>query len=426
MLLIPGTTLAFSGGKEGVVYLVKRDNMGGLSGSTSADTNVVQTFQITSDQVHGGAVWWDGPTASYGYIWPASVHLQQYRFNRTSGMFVLPAFAQSPTPAPAGQPGGLLALSAQGTNAGSGILWAVHQLTGDANQRVRPGILRAYNAQNVSTELWNSEQLSARDSVGNFGKFVAPTVANGKVYLATFSNRLNVYGLLPATNAQLAVSPPGINFGTVAVGANAQASFVATNQGGATLTNGVATVNAGPFTIVSGTPFSLPAAGATNLVVRFTPGSAGNFTNTVTVTSGNGGNSTNTVTGAGALVPNASFGGNPTNGLRPLTVTFTDNSSGTITNRLWDFGDGSTTNTPLTNFLHTYAGAGTNTVMLTVTGPLGTNSLTLPGYILVTNPGPVTILIQWSNNAVQLSWPEGALQSASQITGFFFNVTGTT
>src|SRR5207248_3270039 len=44
MLLIPGTTLAFSGGKEGVVYLVKRDNMGGLSGSTSADTNVVQTF----------------------------------------------------------------------------------------------------------------------------------------------------------------------------------------------------------------------------------------------------------------------------------------------------------------------------------------------------------------------------------------------
>ena len=37
----------------------------------------------------------------------------------------------------------------------------------------------------------------ARDAVGNLAKFVAPTVANGKVYLATFSNRLNVYGLLP-------------------------------------------------------------------------------------------------------------------------------------------------------------------------------------------------------------------------------------
>ena len=88
-------------------------------------------------------------------------------------------------------------MSANGTNAGSGIVWATHNLVGSANQQVRPGILRAYNAQNVTNELWNSEQNSARDSVGNYAKFVAPTVANGKVYLATFSNRLNVYGLLP-------------------------------------------------------------------------------------------------------------------------------------------------------------------------------------------------------------------------------------
>jgi hypothetical protein len=94
--------------------------------------------------------------------------------------------------------GGMLALSANGTNAGTGILWASHQFTGDANQAVRPGILHAYDAQNVTNELWNSEQISARDSVGSYGKFVPPTVSNGKVYLATFSNRLNVYGLLPA------------------------------------------------------------------------------------------------------------------------------------------------------------------------------------------------------------------------------------
>src|SRR5712692_5084954 len=120
-------------------------------------------------------------------------------------MFLLPAYAQSPTAAPNGQPGGILAVSAHGTNAGTGIVWAYHQLTGDANQSVRPGILHAYNAQNVSTELWNSEQLSARDSVGNFAKFVPPTVANGKVYLATFSNRLNVYGLLPTTNVTILI-----------------------------------------------------------------------------------------------------------------------------------------------------------------------------------------------------------------------------
>ena len=85
------------------------------------------------------------------------------------------------TAAPAGQPGGLLALSANGTNAGTGIIWASHQLSGDANQSTRPGIVHAYDAQNVGTELWNSQQNSARDSVGNFAKFVPPTVANGKL-----------------------------------------------------------------------------------------------------------------------------------------------------------------------------------------------------------------------------------------------------
>ncbi|HEV2391812.1 MAG TPA: immunoglobulin domain-containing protein [Verrucomicrobiae bacterium] len=202
MLLIPGTSLAFSGGKEGVVYLVDRDNMGGLTTSTTTNDNIVQSFRVTTDEVHGGPVWWDGPDASYGYIWPSSVYLQQYAFDRGKGLFVLPVFAQSPTAAPRGQPGGILSLSANGTNAGSAIVWAAHQLTGDANQSVRPGILRAYDAQNVSRELWNSQQVSARDSVGNFAKFVPPTVANGKVYLATFSGRVNVYGLL--------TSPPSI------------------------------------------------------------------------------------------------------------------------------------------------------------------------------------------------------------------------
>jgi len=197
LLLIPGTTLAFSGGKEGKLYLVNRDNMGGLSGSTTADTNIVQSWSLGSHQIHGGPVWWDGPDGSYAYVQAASDYLRQYKFNRSAGIFLLPAYAQSPVAAASGQPGGTLAVSANGTNAASGIVWASHNLVGSANQQVRPGILRAYNARNVTNELWNSEQNSARDSVGNFAKFVAPTVANGKVYLATFSNRLSVYGLLP-------------------------------------------------------------------------------------------------------------------------------------------------------------------------------------------------------------------------------------
>jgi PKD repeat protein len=524
MLLIPGTTLAFSGGKEGFVYLVNRDNMGGLSGG-NADTNVVQSFQVTTDEVHGGATWWAGPGGPYGYIWPSSVNLQQYKFNTVAGMFTLPRFAQSPTAAPAGQPGGLLALSANGTTAGSGIVWAVHQLTGDANQSVRPGILHAYNAQNVTNELWNSEQLTARDAVGNFAKFVPPTVANGKVYLATFSSRLNVYGLLQSASApqlsvspasqsfgflvvsqsstqtfhvanmggqtltgtastalpfsikagspfsvpvgqtgvvqvvfapsaagvfsnavvfasnggnstntvtgsavtgpQLAISPGSLNFGTVAVGTNAQANFVLTNLGGSTLSNGVAVLSPGPFTLLSGTPFSLPGFGSTNLVVRFSPASAGSFTNSVVVTS-DGGNSSNTVAGVGAISPAANFIANPTSGAWPLTVSFTDNSTGTITNWFWDFGDNTTTNSTVGSLAHTYAGAGTNTVKLTVRGPVGTNLLTRPNYIIVTNLPPVTLTIQLSGNHVRLTWPAGTLQSAISVGGPYTNVPAAT
>ncbi len=193
LILIPGTTLCFSGGKQGVGYLVDRNNMGGLSFS-SADTNALQSWMLTSDQLHGGMVWWDAATNSYGYIWPSSTYLQQYKFDRTTNRFVLPAFAQSSLSAPGGQPGGILAITANGTNAGSGILWATHQYSGDAIHTPQPGILHAYNAQNVTNELWNSEMISTRDRVGLFSKFVPPTVANGKVYLATFSGKINVYG----------------------------------------------------------------------------------------------------------------------------------------------------------------------------------------------------------------------------------------
>ncbi len=209
LMLIPGTSLVFGGGKQGMMYLVNRDKMGGLSGGSS-DTNIVQSFRVTNNQIHGGAVWWNGAGGPYAYVWPAAAALQQYRFDASSDKFALPAFAQGPSVAPNGQPGGILALSADGSKPGSGIVWASHQMSGDANQSVRPGILRAYDAGNVAHELWNSEQLSARDAVGNFAKFVPPTVANGKVYLATFSGRLDVYGLLaPAGPVRVTVQWQG-------------------------------------------------------------------------------------------------------------------------------------------------------------------------------------------------------------------------
>ncbi|HVM60337.1 MAG TPA: PKD domain-containing protein [Verrucomicrobiae bacterium] len=87
--------------------------------------------------------------------------------------------------------------------------------------------------------------------------------------------------------------------------------------------------------------------------------------------------------GASPVAPVAGFSAAPNNGPWPLTVTFTDTSTGTLTNRFWDFGDGSTTNTTANILTHAYGGPGTNTVSLTVSGPAGTSSLTLTNYIVI-------------------------------------------
>jgi hypothetical protein len=189
LLLIPGTPLAISGGKQSVLYLVERDNMGGI-------TNAVQSWSLNGGEIHGGPVWWTAPNGSFMYVWPDSgSHLRQYQF--TNSAFNPTPFTQSATIGGSGSPGGILAVSANGNGIGSGIVWAVVNTTSDANQAVVPGTLHAYDAQNVATELWNSD-MHPRDSLGKLAKFVPPTVANGKVYMATFSGRLNVYGLLPS------------------------------------------------------------------------------------------------------------------------------------------------------------------------------------------------------------------------------------
>jgi len=82
--------------------------------------------------------------------------------------------------------------------------------------------------------------------------------------------------------------------------------------------------------------------------------------------------------------PVAGFTGAPTNGSVPLAVVFTDASTGTITNWLWNLGDGHTvTNTTSASVNHTYTNSGSFTVSLKVTGPGGANTNTRASYIVV-------------------------------------------
>ncbi|HNT78511.1 MAG TPA: PKD domain-containing protein, partial [Anaerolineae bacterium] len=85
----------------------------------------------------------------------------------------------------------------------------------------------------------------------------------------------------------------------------------------------------------------------------------------------------------------ANFSAAPTQGLAPLTVTFTDASVGNITSRQWAFGDGesSTAQSPQ----HVYAATGSYTVTLTVSGPGGSDTLTRTDYISVSAPIPTPV-----------------------------------
>lgn len=220
----------------------------------------------------------------------------------------------------------------------------------------------------------------------SFSPVAAGNFSNTVVFGSNGGTSSNAVTGSAVTPPQLSVTPSGLNFGTIATGTTAQASFVVTNTGGTTL-NGSATASGAPFAIVSGSPYGVAGFASTNVVVSFTPQTASNFNGTVTFSS-NGGNATNTLNGIGATPPAASFTANPTDGVAPLSVTFTNTSAGTITDCFWDFGDGATSNTLVATVLHTYNATGTDTVTLVVSGPLGVNTNIQPNYITVTNIVP--------------------------------------
>lgn len=192
-MLIPNTNLVIGGGKNSVLYVVRRDRMGKFK--TDSDTQIAQSFHLDgAANIHGSPVYWDSPVGPLIYVMAENDHLKAFRMIQNT--FRITPDSQSDVAAPGGMPGGFLSVSANGSTAGTGIVWVCHPFDDDANHRTVPGVLRAYDAQDLTHELWDSKQNAGRDDLGMFAKFCAPTVANGKVYVPTFSNQLQVYGLL--------------------------------------------------------------------------------------------------------------------------------------------------------------------------------------------------------------------------------------
>ena len=89
------------------------------------------------------------------------------------------------------------------------------------------------------------------------------------------------------------------------------------------------------------------------------------------------------VSSTSIAVPTADFSASPTSGTVPLTVDFTNLTSGSVTAWAWTFGDGGTSNVASPS--HTYTNSGTYTVELTATNSTGSNTKTRSGYITVSS-----------------------------------------
>lgn len=284
-MLIPGTNLLTGGGKSGELYVLDSTNLGRY---VAGDSQVVQEVNITGGEMRGGPVFWKRSAANGGSL--------LYNSGAWDLLKAYPFYGYTFATNPSAQsnstqiwPGGILALSAKNDTPGSGVLWSAVATSGDAeNNPPVPGALHAYDAGNVSRELWNSTMNSARDGLGNFAKFVPPVVANGRVYVATWSNQLAVYGLLTSYS----VSPSTLAFGNVLTNLSSDPAIVTIrNTGSASLPiTGISlsTPSPNPFAQTNTCGAALSPGASCTVSVTFSPLLAGTSTATLSISAAGG------------------------------------------------------------------------------------------------------------------------------------------
>ena len=190
-LLIPNSSYFLTGGKDGNLYFLNKDNMGGWVSSSNQVQQVVPLG--SSSNMHCQAAYYKGSTKEFIYVWSENDVLRAIPFGRSSNQLDRTGEIDFlGAGGPTGQSGAVLSVSSNGSTDGTGILWASYAMSGDAESFVTPGILRAFDANDVTRELWNNQQNAVRDGAGTYAKFSPPTIANGHVYLPTFSNRVVV------------------------------------------------------------------------------------------------------------------------------------------------------------------------------------------------------------------------------------------
>ena len=238
VFIVPERGNLVGGGKDGILYNLNKDNLGkntwdpqfnlpfvatylpnppngaaGLPTTTAADANwpIVnrdrnlpsQTPNGKTYHIHGTPVYMERVTTGIVYVWGENERLKAYNFNFTTKRITSfrgegTQIASGNMDPPGGMPGGRLIVSSNGTVPGTGVVWGSYPVQGNANSAVVHGALVAYDATIVVNgkmkQLFHSDTNPA-NNMGNFAKYSTPVVANGKVYVGTFSNKVVQYGL---------------------------------------------------------------------------------------------------------------------------------------------------------------------------------------------------------------------------------------
>jgi len=238
VFIVPERGNLVGGGKDGILYNLNKDNLGkntwdpqfnlpfvatylpnppngaaGLPTTTAADANwpIVnrdrnlpsQTPNGKTYHIHGTPVYMERVTTGIVYVWGENERLKAYNFNFATKRITSfrgegTQIASGNMDPPGGMPGGRLIVSSNGTVPGTGVVWGSYPVQGNANSAVVHGALVAYDATIVVNgkmkQLFHSDTNPA-NNMGNFAKYSTPVVANGKVYVGTFSNKVVQYGL---------------------------------------------------------------------------------------------------------------------------------------------------------------------------------------------------------------------------------------
>jgi len=233
-ILPAGTTLVMGAGKDGILYVLDRNNLGkkiadltplkqpplfvtfnglGLSTSPPAIDFVLGGGPDPSEgppkkthHQHSSPGYWIGSTGAFLFDWGENESLRSWQVNPATGQVSflgksaeIASRASSLDQSIGGMTGGMIAVSSNGTS--NGIVWTLAPIDGNANQAVVAGAARAYDATAFDTAnntdgtkrlklLWDSTHAGVPF---NFSKFCPPVVADGKLYVATYDGRVDVY-----------------------------------------------------------------------------------------------------------------------------------------------------------------------------------------------------------------------------------------